>query len=74
MNGDGLGDLVVGGRRAARERRRRSLRARVVFGSTATGDVDLGALGCRGFTIYGTPTVFGQGAMTAVGGPRAAAT
>ena len=68
MNGDGLGDLVVGGRPGAPVNvGAASLRAHVVFGSTATTDVDLGALGSRGFTIYGTPTGGGQGALTAVG-------
>lgn len=49
VNGDGVGDLVVGAPTSVMGRGH----AYVVLGGKATADVDLGALGARGFTITG---------------------
>lgn len=85
VNGDGLGDLVVGA--PAKEGALGALPLQghvyVVFGAPASGDVDLAALGTRGFRIDGplltvtgaeplaglTATPFGAH----LGGPRAGA-
>jgi FG-GAP repeat/RTX calcium-binding nonapeptide repeat (4 copies) len=53
VNGDGLGDVIVGAPKARIGRRPESGAAYVVFGAHSGGDVDLRALGTRGFRIGG---------------------
>lgn len=53
VNGDGIADLVVGAYQADHNGRRDSGSAYVVFGGSLPGQLDLAALGERGFRIDG---------------------
>ena len=53
LNGDGRADLVIGAPRADGNGRSLSGTAYVVFGGAAPADLDLAALGARGFRIGG---------------------
>jgi Ca2+-binding RTX toxin-like protein len=54
VNGDGLSDVVVGAP-GARMSHGNAGTAFVIFGSGSTAEVDVGALGSRGFSISGSP-------------------
>jgi len=66
VNGDGLADMIVGAGRASGAGDEEAGAAYVVYGSRSISDVDVGALGSRGYTLTG-PGPFWQ-AGTSVSG------
>ena len=62
VNGDGLGDVVVGPKFSRNDAGLRTGSAAVVFGDSAAGNVDLASLGARGFVMQGA----GEGNATGV--------
>lgn len=65
LNGDGLGDVLVGATFADNNARPSSGSAYVVYGSSSSASVDLAALGDRGFRIDGAAAGDGAGAAVA---------
>ena len=68
MNGDGLGDVIVGAREADNRGRSGSGSAYVIFGRTSSGAVDTANLGSNGFRIDGATS--GERAASWVSGGR----
>jgi Putative Ig domain/FG-GAP repeat len=66
VNGDGIGDVIIGARAAGNNSRAFSGSAYVVFGQPSPTPVDLDKLGSRGFRIDGAAA--GDGAGVAVAG------
>ncbi|HSF60684.1 MAG TPA: putative Ig domain-containing protein, partial [Gaiellaceae bacterium] len=65
LNGDGLGDVLVGATFADNNERPSSGSAYVVYGTRTGASVDLAALGARGFRIDGASGGDGAGAALA---------
>ena len=68
VNGDGLADVIVGAENAGNNGRAFSGSAYVVFGQPEPADLDLAALGTRGFRIDGAAVDDGAGASVAAAG------
>ena len=68
VNGDGLGDLIIGARDASPFGRMNAGAAYIVFGSSSTADVDLANFPLsRGFRIAGAGSYRGASAVAGIG-------